>query len=59
MKLKLMVVIMSLIRWWVDASYNDNWDNRGHNGAMTTLGKGAIISNSNKQNINVNSSTEE
>ena len=25
---------------------------------MTTLGKGAIISNSNKQNINVNSYTE-
>ena len=58
MKLKMMVENMSLIRWWVDASYNVHWDIRGHNGAMMSLGKGDIISNSNKQNLNVNISTE-
>ena len=58
MKLNMVVENMSLIRWWVDASYNVHWYSRGHNGAMVSLGKGAIISNSNKQNLNVNSSTE-
>ena len=57
-KLKLIVENMSLMRWLVYASYNFHWDVRGHNGAMMTLGKGAIISNSNKQKINVNSYTE-
>ena len=58
MKLKLTVKNMSLIMWWVDASYNADWDNRRHNGAMLILGKGDIISNSNKKNLNVNISTE-
>ena len=58
MKLKLLVENMSLIRWWVDNSYNDHWDSRGHNGAMLSLGKWAIISNPNKKNITVNSYTE-
>ena len=58
MKLKLTAKKISLNRWWEDDSYNVHWDSRGHNGAMMTLGKGAIISNSNKKKINVNSSTE-
>jgi len=45
MKLKLTVENLSLIRWWIDVSYNVHWDAKGHNGAMVTLGKGAIISN--------------
>ena len=58
MKLKLTVENLSIIKWWIDASYNVHWDARGHNGAMMTMGKGAIISNSNKQKLNVGSSTE-
>ena len=58
MKLKLMVENMSLIRWWVDASYNVHLDVRGHNGAMILLVKGDIIINSNNKKLNVNSSTE-
>ena len=58
MKLKLTVENLSLIKWWIDASYNVHWDARGHNGAMMTMGKSAIISNSNKQKLNVGSSTE-
>jgi len=57
MKLKFMVDNLSIIKWWIDASYNIHWDARGHNGAMMTMGKGAIISNSNKQKLNVGSST--
>ena len=49
---------MNLVKWWIDASYNVHWDSKGHNGAMMSLSKGAAIDNSNKQNINVNSSTE-
>ena len=41
---------MSLIIWWVDASYNVHWGGRGHNGAMLTFLKEAIISKSNKKN---------
>ena len=58
MKLKLTVENMSLIRWWLDTSHDNYWDSMGHNGAMMSLGKGAIVSNSNKQKLNVNSSTE-
>ena len=57
MKLKPTVENMSLIRWWVDASYNVHWDRRGHNWDMMTFGKGGIISNFNKQKLNINSST--
>ena len=39
MKLKLTVENMSLIRWWVDDSYNVHWDSRRHNWYMMTLGK--------------------
>ena len=57
MKLKLTVENMSLIRWWVYASYNAHWDSRGYNGAMVSLGKGDIIISFNKQKLNVKSST--
>ena len=58
MKLKLTVENLSIIKWWIDSSYNVHWDARGHNGAMMTMRKGAIISNSNKQKLNIGSSTE-
>ena len=57
MKLKLTVENLSIIKWWIDASYNVHWDARGRNGAMMTMGKGAIINNSNKQKLNVGRST--
>ena len=49
---------MSLIIWWVDASYNVHWGIRGHIGAVLTFVKEAIISKSKKKNLNVNSSDE-
>ena len=58
MKLNLTVENVSLIRCWVDASYNVYWGSIGHNGVMMALGKGSIISNSNKQKLNVNSFNE-
>ena len=58
MKLTLKIDSMLLVQWWVDASYNVYWDAKGHNGAMMNVGRGAIIGNSNKQKLNVNSSTE-
>ena len=42
MKLKLTVENLSLIKWWIDASYNVHWDARGHNGVMMTMGKGGL-----------------
>ena len=56
MKLKLTVERFFLIRWWVDVLYNVYWDAKG---PMMILGRGAAISNSNKQRLNAGSSTEE
>jgi hypothetical protein len=58
MKLTLSVDSLSTIRWWVDASYNVHDDCRGHTGAMMSLGRGAPISFSRKQKVNVRSSCE-
>ena len=45
-------------KWWVDSSFNVHWDSKGHSGRSGTLGKGAIISASQKQKVNAGSSTE-
>ena len=58
MKLKLSVENLGIIRWWVDASYNVHDDCKGQTGAMMSLGKGAPISFSRKQKLNVRSSCE-
>eukprot|EP00956_Cyclotella_meneghiniana_P028301 scaffold65295_cov71-Cyclotella_meneghiniana.AAC.14 len=58
MKLTLTVDKLGVIRWWVDASYNVHDDCRGQTGAMMSLGRGAPISFSRKQKINVRSSCE-
>jgi hypothetical protein len=58
MKLTLTVDRMGVIRWWVDASYNAHEDCRGQTGAMMSLGRGAAISFSRKQKLNVRSSSE-
>ena len=43
---------------WVDSSFNVHWDSKGYSGRSGTLGKGGIISASQKQKINAGSSTE-
>eukprot|EP00804_Cyclotella_cryptica_P010749 CCRYP_005527-RA/>CCRYP_005527-RA protein AED:0.26 eAED:0.17 QI:0/0/0/1/1/1/3/0/840 len=58
MSLTLSVDDMSVIRWWVDASYNAHHDCRGQTGAMMSLGKGAVMSFSRKQKLNRRSSSE-
>ena len=49
---------LSIVKWRVDASYDIHDDHKGHTGAMITLGEGAVISMSNKQQLNVKISTE-
>jgi hypothetical protein len=58
MKLTLSVDNLSLIRWWVDASYNVHEDCKGQTGAMMSLGHGAPMSFSRKQKLNVRNSCE-
>jgi hypothetical protein len=49
---------LSIIKWWVDASYTAHGDCRGHTGATMSLGWGSIIGMSKKQKLNTKSSTE-
>ena len=58
MKLKLSVENMEMVKWWIDTSYNVHKDCRGQTGAMMSLGKGAVVSKSTKQKLNVCSSSE-
>eukprot|EP00956_Cyclotella_meneghiniana_P026461 scaffold57247_cov37-Cyclotella_meneghiniana.AAC.7 len=58
MKLVLSVDELGIIRWWVDASYNVHEDCKGQTGALMSLGRGAPISFSRKQKLNVRSSCE-
>ena len=39
---------LSVVKWWVDASYTINDDRKSHTGAVMTLGKGAVTSFSKK-----------
>jgi hypothetical protein len=47
-----------ILTWSVDASFAVHMDMRSHTGMALTLGRGALISGSYKQNINTKSSTE-
>jgi hypothetical protein len=58
MKLTLEVNNLRVVEWWVDVSYTTHPDFKGHSSGMMTLGKGATTSVSNKQKINVGSSTK-
>ena len=49
---------MSIIKWWVDASYAVHPDMRSHTGSTMSLGKGSIYSSSTRQKLNTKSSTE-
>ena len=50
---------LSMIRWWVDASYGVHWDCKGHTGAMMSMGKVALVNIARKHKLNTGSSTEE
>ena len=58
MRLRLSIDKLGVIHWWVDASYNVHDDCKGQTGAMMSLGRGAPISFSRKQKLNVRSSCE-
>jgi hypothetical protein len=46
------------IKWYVNSSFAVHKDMKSHTKAIMTLSKGAIISDSTKQNVNARSSTE-
>ena len=49
---------LSVVKWWVDASYACHNDMKGHTGATMFFGRGAVTSASKKQTINTTSTTE-
>ena len=49
---------LSVVKWYVDASFAVHPDFKSHTGAVMTMGKGAIQSLSRKQKLNTRSSTE-
>ena len=49
---------MSIIKWWVDASFAVHPDMRSHTGGVMTLGKGAVYGTSTRHKLNTKSSTE-
>jgi hypothetical protein len=49
---------MSILKWWIDASFVTHVDMKSHTGVMLTLGKGAAYAASTKQKLNTKSSTE-
>ena len=51
--------ILSIIVLWVDSFCDVHWDSKGHNRAIMSMGKDAMIMNiSRKQKNNIASSTE-
>jgi hypothetical protein len=49
---------LSVIKWWVDASFAVHPDFKSHTGAVMKMGKGAILSVCMKQKLNGHSSCE-
>ena len=49
---------ITIIKWYVDASFAVHDDFKSHTGAIMTMGKGAIEAISRKQKLNTRSSTE-
>ena len=58
MKLTLILVSLSVVRWRIDASYNAHSHCKGHSGAMMNLARGAVIISSLKQKLSIKISTE-
>ena len=44
--------------WWVDSSYAMHPDKKSHTGVLMSIGKGCTYMASNKQKLNMKSSTE-
>ncbi|EJK77391.1 hypothetical protein THAOC_00781 [Thalassiosira oceanica] len=49
---------MTVVEWWIDASFAVHQDYKGHTGGTMSLGKGSIIDVCAKQKANARSSTE-
>ena len=49
---------MTVIQWWVDASFATHPNCRSHTGATLSFGKGSVYLLSSKQKLNTRSSTE-
>ena len=49
-KLTIRIYSLSIVKLWVDVSYNTHDYFKGHNGAMMNPGEGAIIGMSSKKN---------
>ena len=49
---------LNVIKWWVDASYADHDEMRGHTGATMSLGRGLVLSMPIKKELNTKSSTK-
>jgi hypothetical protein len=49
---------MSVLKWWIDASFATHADMKSHTGVMLTLGKGAAYAASTKHKFNTKSWTE-
>ena len=49
---------MSVIHWWIDASFAVHVDYKSHTGACLSFGRGCPVNISSKQKINTRSSTE-
>ena len=58
MRITISVDKLSIVKWWVDASYNTHKNCKGHTVTTMTLEEGAIISISNRQIFNVKNSAE-
>jgi hypothetical protein len=58
MPLRLEAESLSIVKWWVDASYAVHPDMKSHTGGTFSLGKGSVYSTSTRQKINTKSSTE-
>jgi hypothetical protein len=58
MPLILRVDILSVVKWWVNASFTTHENCYGHTGGMMSRGKCSLIGSSMKQKINTRSSTE-
>ena len=49
---------LSMIRWWVDASYAVHYNCKGHTRAMMSMGKSTTVNISRKHKLNTGSSTK-
>ena len=58
LSLTLEVDDMTVIQWWVDASFATHPNCRSHTGATLSFGRGSVYSMSSKQKLNTRSSTE-